>query len=71
MSDITIGQIRSRTDITGEGKFREYYEIPFFMDDARHSVRMWADEYTPEKAEALVKEKAAELNKIQGKTLKV
>lgn len=69
MAEVVIGTVRSRTEITPEGTFQEYYEIEFFVDDARHALRMLPKDYTAEKAEAAVKKRAAELAAIKGKKI--
>ncbi len=67
MAEVVIGTVRSRTRITREGEFEEYYEVEFFVDDARHTLEMSPKDYTAEKAEAAVKKRATELAKVKGK----
>jgi len=69
MAEVTIGTPRSRTEITPEGTFAEYYEVPFFIADAEYSVRIPAEEFSAEVAEAKIREKASELLKIKDKVL--
>ena len=65
--DVKIGQTRSRTRITPEGEFEEYYEVEFFVGDARHKLEMSPRDFTAKKAEELVRARAAELIALQGK----
>ncbi len=65
--DVKIGQTRSRTRITPEGEFEEYYEVEFFVGDARHKLEISPVGFTAKKAEELVKARAAELIALQGK----
>ncbi len=67
MAEVIMGTVRSRTRITREGEFEEYYEVEFFVDDARHTLEMSPRDYTAEKAEAAVKKRAGELAKVKGK----
>jgi len=69
MAEIRIGTPRSRTRITPEGTFEEYYEVEFFMDDARYTVQLLAEEFTAQVAEAQVRAKAAEIMAITGKAI--
>jgi len=69
MAEVVMGTVRSRTRITPEGEFEEYYEIEFFVDDARHTLEMSPKEYTAEKAEAAVKKRATELAAVKGKKI--
>lgn len=69
MAEVRIGTPRQRTDISPEGKFFDYYEVEFFIDDARYTLAIPAKDYTAEVAEARVKEKAAEITAITGKTI--
>ena len=69
MAEVTMGTTRSRTRITREGEFEEYYEVEFFVDDARHTLEMPPRDFTAAKAEAAVKKKAAELSAVKGKKL--
>lgn len=71
MTDVKVGTVRSRTKITGEGTFEEYYEVEFFVGDARHKLAMSPDGWTAEKAEEAVRARAKELTAIQGKTIKI
>ena len=65
--DVRIGQTRSRTRITPEGEFEEYYEVEFFVGDARHKLEMSPRDFTAKKAEELVRARATELIALQGK----
>jgi hypothetical protein len=65
--EITIGTVRSRTEITPEGKFQETYEIEYFIGDARHKVTMPRSQYSPKAAEEAVKKAAADILALQGK----
>jgi len=65
--EVRIGTVRSRTEITGEGTFAEYYDVEFFVDDARHKLRMSPEGWTAKAAEEAVKKKAAELIAVKGK----
>ena len=67
MVEVTMGTVRSRTRITPEGEFEEYYEVEFFVDDARHKLEMSPRDFTAKKAEAAVKVRAAELTAVKGK----
>ena len=67
MAEVKMGTVRSRTRITPEGEFEEYYEVEFFVDDARHKLEMSPKDFTAEKAEAAVKKMAAELVAVKGK----
>lgn len=67
MVEVTMGTVRSRTRITPEGTFEEYYEVEFHVDDARHKLEMSPADFTAKKAEEAVKKKAAELIAVQGK----
>ncbi len=69
MAEVTIGTPRSRTQITPEGKFEEYYEIEFFIDEARYTVTLLAKEFTAEAAKAKVSARAAEIMAISGKAI--
>ena len=69
MADIRIGTIRSRTDITPEGEFQDYKEVEFFVDDARHTLRIPEEKFSAKVAEEEVKKKAAEILQIQGKKI--
>ena len=69
MAEIVMGTVRSRTRITREGEFEEYYEVEFFVDDARHTLEMSPRDYTAEKAEAAVKKRATELVAAKGKKI--
>jgi len=69
MAEVVMGTVRSRTEITPEGTFEEYYEVEFFVDDARHTLRMSPSNYTAEKAEAAVKKRAVELAAVKGKKI--
>ena len=69
MAEVVMGTVRSRTRITREGEFEEYYEVEFFVDDARHTLEMSPRDYTAEKAEAAVKKRAAELVAVKGKKI--
>ena len=65
--DVRIGQTRSRTRITPEGQFEEYYEVEFFVGDARHKLEMSPTGFTAKAAEQLVTARAKELLALQGK----
>ena len=67
MAEVTMGTVRSRTRITREGEFEEYYEVEFFVDDARHTLEMSPKDFTAKKAEEVVKKRAAELGAVKGK----
>jgi hypothetical protein len=67
MPEITMGVVRERTDITPEGKFRTYYEVEYFIDDARHLIQMPKEGFTAKAAEAAVQKAAKELVPLQGK----
>lgn len=69
MSEVKMGTVRSRTRITPEGEFEEFYEVEFFIDDARYTLEMSPKKFTAELAEAEVKKKAAELLKVKGKKI--
>lgn len=69
MADIRIGTIRSRTEITPEGEFKDYKEVEFFVDDARHTLRIPEEGFSAKVAEEEVKKKAAEILQIQGKKI--
>lgn len=69
MNEVVMGTVRSRTRITPEGTFEEYYEVEFFVDDARHTLEMSPKGFTAKKAEELVKKEAAELVAIKGKKI--
>lgn len=71
MTEVTMGTVRSRTRITPEGEFQEFYEVEFFVDDARHKLEMSPADFTAEKAEAEVRLRAAELIKVKGKKIKL
>jgi len=71
MTDVIMGNVRSRTRITPEGGFEEYYEVEFFVDDARHTLEMSPEAFTAAKAEAAVRIRAAELVAVKGKKLKL
>lgn len=71
MVDVRIGQTRSRTRITPEGEFEEYYEVEFFVGDARHKAEISPVGFTAKKAEELVKARAAELIALQGKKVQI
>jgi len=71
MAEVTMGAVRSRTRITPEGEFEEYYEVEFFVDDARHKLQMSPRDFTAEKAEAAVRARAAELTAVKGKRIKL
>ncbi len=69
MAEVVMGTVRSRTRITGEGEFEEYFEVEFLVDDARHTLEMSPRDYTAEKAEAAVKKRAVELAAVKGKKI--
>ena len=69
--DVKIGQTRSRTRITGEGEFQEYYQVEFFVGDARHKLEMSPEGFTAKKAEELVRARASELIALQGKKVQL
>ena len=69
MADIVMGVVRSRTRITGEGEFEEYYEVEYHVDDARYTLEMSPRDFTAAKAEAAVKKKAAEMVAVKGKKI--
>jgi len=67
MTDVLMGVVRSRTRITPEGEFQEYYEVEFMIGDAKYKLEMSPKDFTAEKAEKAVALKAKELLAIQGK----
>lgn len=69
MADIIMGSVRERTDITPEGQFEKYYDVEFFVDDARHHLRMSPQGWTAKAAEEAVRARATELASIKGKKL--
>lgn len=69
MAEIVMGTVRERTDITPEGQFEKYYDVEFFVDDARHHLRMSPEKFTAKAAEEAVKAKAAELVAVKGKKI--
>jgi len=69
MPEVKIGVVRTRTEITPEGTFQEYYDVEYFIDDARHHVRMLPKGFTAKTAEAAVKAAAAELIAITEKKI--
>ena len=69
MTGVIMGTTRSRTRITGEGTFEEYYEVEFFVGDARHTLTMSPRDFTAKKAEEAVKKMAAELVQVKGKKI--
>jgi len=71
MAEIRIGTPRSRTEITPEGTFAEYYEVEFFIGDARYTVNIPAEEFTAEAAEAKVRERAEQILGVKGKTVEL
>lgn len=68
-AEVKIGTPRTRTEITPEGTFQEYYDVEFFIDDARHHLRMSPEGFTAKAAEEAVRARAAELAGIQGKKI--
>ena len=69
MAEVTMGTVRSRTRITREGEFEEYYEVEYHVDDARYTLEMSPRDFTAAKAEAAVKKRVAELIAVKGKKL--
>lgn len=69
MAEVIMGTTRSRTRITPEGTFEEYYEVEFFIDDARYRLEMSPVGFTAKAAEEEVKKKAAELLAVKGKKI--
>jgi len=69
MAEVVMGTTRSRTRITREGEFEEYYEVEFFVDDARHTLEMSPRDFSAKKAEEAVKKMAAELVAVKGKKI--
>lgn len=69
MVEVVMGTVRSRTRITREGEFEEYYEVEFFVDDARHTLEMSPRDFTAKKAEEAVQKRAAELAAVKGKKI--
>lgn len=67
MAEIRMGTVRSRTRITREGEFEEYYEVEFYVDDARYTLEMSPKDFTAKKAEELVKKRATELAAVKDK----
>lgn len=68
---VKVGKVRTRTEITGEGQFRDYYDVEFFIDDARHHLAMDIEGFTAKGAEDAVRDKARELTGAEGKQVKV
>lgn len=68
-ADVRIGTVRTRTEITPEGTFQEYYDVEFFVGDARHHLRMSPEGYTAAVAEEAVRKQATELVAVQGKKI--
>lgn len=71
MAEVTMGTVRSRTRITREGEFEEYYEVEFFVGDARHTLEMSPKDFSAKKAEELVTKRAAELVAVKDKKIKI
>lgn len=69
MVEVVMGAVRERTEITPEGQFQKYYDVEFFVDDARHHLRMSPEKFTAKAAEEAVKAKAAELAAVTGKKI--
>ena len=69
MPEVIMGTTRSRTRITREGEFEEYYEVEFFVDDARYTLELSPVKFTAKVAEEAVKKRAAELVAVKGKKL--
>ena len=69
MAEVVMGTVRSRTRITREGEFEEYYEVEFFVDDARHTLEMSPRDYSAAKAEEAVKKRATQLAAVKGKKI--
>jgi len=69
MAEVVMGTVRERTDITPEGQFEKYYDVEFFVDDARHHLRMSPEKFTAKAAEEAVRVKASELAAITGKKI--
>lgn len=67
MAEVVMGTVRERTEITPEGQFEKYYDVEFFVDDARHHLRMSPDKFTAKAAEEAVRAKAVELAAVKGK----
>lgn len=67
MAEITMGAVRERTEITPEGQFEKYYDVEFFVDDARHHLRMAPEGFTAKAAEEAVRKAAIELAAVKGK----
>lgn len=67
MTEVVMGAVRERTEITPEGQFEKYYDVEFFVDDARHHLRMSPKDFTARKAEEAVKAQAAELAAVKGR----
>jgi len=71
MFEVTVGTVRSRTRITREGQFEEYYEVEYFVDDARYTLEMSPEGFTALKTEEAVKKHAAEFVAIKGKKITI
>ena len=69
MAEVVMGTTRSRTRITREGEFEEYYEVEYYVDDARFTLEMAPADYTAKAAEEAVRKKATELVAVKGKKL--
>lgn len=67
MVEVLMGVVRSRTRITGEGDFQEYYEVEFSIDDAKYKLEMSPKGFTAEKAEEAVRERASEIVAVKDK----
>lgn len=70
MGTIRYGVPRQRTTINAEGQFEEYVEVEFFIDDARYTVKIPAEEFDAAAAKAVVEAKAAQILQITGKEVK-
>lgn len=71
MVEVIMGSVRERTEITPEGQFEKYLDVEFFVDDARHHLRMSPDKFTAKAAEEAVRVKAAELVAVKGKKITI
>ena len=69
MAEVTMGAVRERTEITPEGQFEKYLDVEFFVDDARHHLRMPVEKFSAKAAEEAVRVKATELAAVKGKKI--
>lgn len=69
LPEVVMGDVRERTEITPEGTFHTYYDVEFFVDDARHHLRMEPEGFTAKAAEETVRKAAVELAGVKGKKI--